>query len=41
MILAYPDILWQKAIQMIIELTRGRTEQVITVISPQLLFMEQ
>ncbi|HML68482.1 MAG TPA: LacI family DNA-binding transcriptional regulator [Clostridia bacterium] len=41
MILAYPDILWQKAIQMIIELTRGRTEQVTTVISPQLLFMEQ
>ncbi len=41
MILAYPDILWQKAIQMIIELTQGRTEQVTTVISPQLLFMEQ
>ena len=40
MILAYPDILWQKAIQMILELTRGRTEQVTTVISPQLLFME-
>lgn len=40
-ILAYPDILWQKAIQMIIELTRGRTEQVTTVISPQLLVLEQ
>ena len=40
MIHAYPDLLWQKAIQMIIELTRGRTEQVTTVISPQLLFME-
>ena len=36
-ILAYPDILWKKAIQMVFELIRGRTETVSTVISPQLL----
>ncbi len=34
---AYPDILWQKALQMVLELIRGRTEIVRTVIFPNLL----
>jgi len=36
-ILSYPEILWQKAIQMILERIHGRTETVQTVIFPHLL----
>ena len=32
----YPNILWQKAIQMLIEQIKGRTETITTVITPKL-----
>lgn len=35
-LMAYPNILWQKAIQMILERIRGRVEIVTTVIYPQI-----
>lgn len=38
---AYPDLLWQKAVQMIIEQMEGRAETVQTVISPRLLMEEE
>lgn len=34
---AYPDILWEKAIQMLLEKFQGRTEAITTVITPKLL----
>ena len=34
---AYPNILWKKAIQMLLEQLQGRTETIPTVITPKLL----
>ena len=36
----YPNILWQKAIQMLLEQLRGRTETITTVVTPRLSIQE-
>lgn len=36
----YPNILWKKAIQMLLEQLHGRTETITTVITPRLLIMD-
>ena len=37
---AYPNILWKKAIQMLLEQLQGRTETITTVITPKLLIQD-